>query len=192
GGCMAEAVTTLVQSAMPSGGRVLGEALRLTVLPLRTLVHFRLDARSPKASSALRIAGRSLPKTPNTWIDGDPIICRLAPDTWWLVSAVHEAAVLEAAVRAACGKRPCAIVDLTDAHVTLALEGPHAASLLARGCGLDFSPTIFGATASVRTRMAQLPVMIRRTTHERFEVIVDRSVAQYLLDWMQDAATGLD
>jgi len=35
-------------------------------------------------------------------------------------------------------------------------------------------------------------VMLRRLTQERFECLVDRAAAQYLYDWMQDAAAGLD
>jgi sarcosine oxidase subunit gamma len=128
----------------------------------------------------------------NSWSGEDPVICRIAPDTWLLLSALHEAADLVDAVRSASGRKPCAITDLSDAHVTIALDGPRAAEILARGCGIDFAPTVFGLDACARTRLAQLPVVVRRVTHERFECVVDRSAAQYLFDWMQDAAAGLD
>ena len=106
--------------------------------------------------------------------------------------ALHEAPALLDAVRTACGKRACAITELSDAYVTLTLEGPRAAAVLARGCGVDFAPEAFGPDACARTRLAQLPVVVRRVTAERFECVVDRSAAQYLFDWMQDAAAGLD
>ncbi len=190
---MPEMITELVaQTGLPSGGRVFSEALRLSILPPRTVLQLQLSARSLKTAGSLRIAGRQLPMTPNTWNGDDPVICRIAPDIWLLQSALHEAADLELAVRAGCGRRSFTVTDLSDAYVTVALEGPQAVALLARGCGLNFSSSALGEKVCTRTRLAQLPVILRRTTSERFECIVDRSVAQYLYDWLQDAAGGFE
>jgi sarcosine oxidase subunit gamma len=190
---MPEKIATLMpQSSMPSGGRVFSDALRLTVLATRSVIQLRFAGQAPKGIGTLKIAGRPVPQAMNSWSGEDPVICRIAPDTWLLLSALHEAADLVDAVRSACGRKPCAITDLSDAHVTIALDGPRAAEILARGCGIDFAPTVFGLDACARTRLAQLPVVVRRVTHERFECVVDRSAAQYLFDWMQDAAAGLD
>ena len=71
-------------------------------------------------------------------------------------------------------------------------HGARAAGVLARGCAIDFALNAFGPNACARTRLAQLPVVVRRVTAERFECVVDRSAAQYVFDWMQDAAAGLD
>ncbi len=189
---MLEKIRTLLpQSSMPSGGRVLGDALRLTVLPPRTIIQLRLAARSLKTAASIRVAGRPMPDAVNRWSGDDPAFCRLAPDAWLVLSALHEAPELIDAVRKGCGRRLCAIVELSDAHVTLAIEGPQAAATLARGCGLDLAPQAFGQDACARTRLAQLPVILRRVTPERFECIVDRAPAQYLFDWLQDAAAGL-
>jgi sarcosine oxidase subunit gamma len=188
-----EKIATLMpQSSMPAGGRVISDTLRLTVLPARTVIMLRLASQAPKGIGTLKVAGRPVPQAMNTWSGDDPVICRIAPDTWLLLSALHEAADLLDAVRTACGKKPCAITDLSDAYVTLALDGPRAAEVLARGCSVDFAPSAFGPDACTRTRLAQLPVVVRRVTAERFECVVDRSAAQYLFDWMQDAAAGLD
>jgi len=190
---MPERIATLTpQSAMPSGGRVMTDALRLTVMPARTVIQLRLATCTPKALGAIRIAGRLLPEAMHSSSGDDPVLCRLAPDIWLLLSSLHEAAELLDAVRTGCARKACAITDLSDAHVTLALDGPRAVDVLARGCGLDFAATAFGLNACTRTRLAQLPVILRRLTHERFECVVDRSVGQYLYDWMQDAADGLD
>ena len=190
---MPEKIATLMaQSSMPAGGRVFSDTLRLTVLPARTVIQLRFAGLAPKGIGTLKIAGRPVPQAINTWSGDDPVICRIAPDTWLLFSALHEAPELLDAVRTACGKKACAITDLSDAYVTLALDGARAASVLARGCGIDFSATAFGPNACARTRLAQLPVVVRRVTAERFECVVDRSAAQYVFDWMQDAAAGLD
>lgn len=189
---MAERVAALVpESALPAGGRVLGDSLHLAVLPARTVVLLRLGARSKRNAGDIRIAGRPLPLAANRWNGDDPVICRTAPDTWVLTSAQHAATDLIGAVRDGCRRRAFAVTDVSDASVTLAIEGPQAADLLARGCGLDLADAVFGQDACARTRLAQLPAMIRRVSHERFEVLVDRCAAAWLHDWLLDAAFAL-
>ena len=95
------------------------------------------------------------------------------------------------ATRAARASLPCAVTDLSDAFVTIALEGPQAIGVLARGCGLDLRAGSFGVKACARTRLAQLPVLIRKSASARFELIIDRSAAQYLEDWLRDASIGI-
>ncbi len=183
--------TLLATSSLPAGGRVISDDLRFSILPLRTLLRLQLGARSQKSVAALRIAGRSLPVAMNTWMGDDPVFMRIAPDNWLVESALHEAADLAQAVRAGCGRRSFAVTDVSDAFVTIAVEGALATAVLVRGCGLDLSPGAFGNAACARTRLAQLPIVLRRVTSERFECHVDRSAAQWLYEWMEDAAVGL-
>jgi sarcosine oxidase subunit gamma len=189
---MPEPIATLVAtSSLPAGGRVISDALRFSILPLRTVLRLQLGARSQKSVAALRIAGRTLPVAMNTWMGDDPVSMRIAPDTWLLESALHDAADLVPAVRTGCGRRSFAVTDLSDSFVTIAVEGALATAVLVRGCGLDLSPSAFGNAACSRTRLAQLPVVLRRVNSERFECHVDRSAAQWLYEWMEDAAEGL-
>ncbi len=189
---MPEPISTLIAtSSLPAGGRVISDALRFSILPLRTVLRLQLGARSQKTAASLRVAGRSLPVAMNTWSGEDPLFMRIAPDTWLIESALHESADLLPAVRTGCGRRAFAVTDVSDASVTIAVEGTLAAALLARGCGLDVSAETFGHFACARTRLAQLPVVLRRVTSERFECLVDRSAAQWLYDWMEDAVEGL-
>jgi len=181
----------LAKSGLAAGGRVVSDALRFSVLPLRTTLRLQLGARSQKTVASLRVAGRPLPATMNAWSGEDPVFMRIAPDTWLIESALHAAGDLVAAVRAGCGRRAFAVTDVSDAYVTIAVEGTLAAPLLARGCGLDVSAEAFGHSACARTRLAQLPVVLRRVTSERYECLVDRPAAQWLYEWMEDAAAGL-
>jgi heterotetrameric sarcosine oxidase gamma subunit len=178
------------RSALPAGGRVYGDLLRLDVQLQRTVVLLRLAQDSQKSLGRLRIADRPVPETMNTWLGEDPVYCRVAPDSWLLISARHDSAELADAARTACAKRACAVTDLSDAHVGIVVEGPHALDLLIRGCAVDFAA--FGDDACAHTRFAQLPVMLRRASPDRFELLVDRAVAKHLFDWLQDAAAGLD
>lgn len=189
---MPEPIASLVaKSSLPAGGRVFSDTLRLTILPPRTVMRLQLGPRSQRTAASLRIAGRAIPVAMNTWSGDDPVFCRIAPDSWLLESALHQAVDLLPAVRAGCGRRSFAVTDVSDACVTIVVEGAQAPALFARGCGLDTSTEAFGQSACTRTRLAQLPVVLRRVTGERFECLADRSTAQWLWDWLEDAAEGL-
>jgi len=189
---MPEPITRLVaQSGLAAGGQVFSDALRISVLPARAIVRLQLGARSQKTVNSLKIAGRPMPLAVNSWSGDDPVICRIAPDTWLLLSALHETPEIIPAVRTGCGRRSYAVTDVSDSLVTLWIEGADALALLARGCGLDLSIGAFGLQACARTLLAQLPVVIRRATPDRFECVVDRSAAQWLYDWLVDAVKGL-
>lgn len=189
---MPELVASLVaQSGLTVGGRVLSDALKLSVLPTRAVLRLQLGARSLKAAGSLRIADRALPSAMNTWAGEDPVFARIAPDTWLLFSAWHEASELLPAVRTACGRRSYAVTDVSDALVTIAVEGTLATAVLARGCGIDFASGAFGNFACARTRLAGLAVVLRRVTSEKFECTVDRSAAQWLYEWAEEVAVSL-
>jgi sarcosine oxidase subunit gamma len=189
---MPEPIASLVaQSGLIAGGQVFSDALRLSVMPGRAIVRLQVGARSQKTVNSLRIAGRPVPVAANTWSGDDPVIWRIAPDTWLLSSALHEAAEIVPAVRTGCGRRACAVTDVSDSLVTIWIEGGQGPALLARGCGVDLAPGAFGPQACTRTRLAGEPVLLRRALPERLECIVDRSVARWLYDWMLDAAAGI-
>jgi len=160
----------------------------VTRLPVRASVRLQVSVRALSAASV--IGSVALPQQPNTWAGTDPIIWWVSPDAW-LIQSARESDELAAQLRADCVNLPCAITDLSDGLVTIALEGPDAGAVLARGCGLDLRAGSFGAQACARTRLAQLPVLIRRPAASRFELVVDRSAAQYLQDWLVDAAAGV-
>lgn len=161
----------------------------VTRLPPRASVRLQVSVHA--LPTAAVIGGVALPDQPNTWIGDDPIIWWVSPDAW-LIQSAHEGDDLAAQLRSDCMNLPCAVTDLSDALVTIALEGPDSSAVLARGCGLDLRAGPFGAKACARTRLAQLPVLIRRSAASRFELVVDRAAAQYLQDWLVDAAAGVE
>ncbi|MBM2853938.1 MAG: sarcosine oxidase, gamma subunit [Steroidobacteraceae bacterium] len=160
----------------------------VTRLPAPVSVRLQVSVRALPAAAV--IGGLALPRQPNTWAGADPIIWWVSPDAW-LIQSAREGDDLAAQLRSDCMNLPCAVTDLSDALVTFALEGPDASAVLARGCGLDLRAGSFGARACARTRLAQLPVLIRKTGSTRFELVVDLAAAQYLQDWLLDAAAGV-
>lgn len=162
----------------------------VTRLPPRRSVRLQVAARALPAAASQSIGGIALPQQPNTWIGQDPLICWVAPDAW-LIQSVQADDDFAAVVRNACASLACAVTDLSDALETIALEGRRAGDVLARGCGLDLREASFGPQSCARTRLAQLPVLIRKSSSTRFELLIDCSAAQYLEDWLRDAAVGV-
>jgi heterotetrameric sarcosine oxidase gamma subunit len=162
----------------------------VTRLPPRASVRLQVASRLVQDTARHAIGGVSLPQHPNRWNGQDPLIWRVAPDAWLIQSAQagHDVASM---ARAACRDLDCAVTDLSDALETIALDGPAASAVLARGCGLDLREKSFEAQACARTRLAQLPVLMRKAASARFELVVDRAAAQYLEDWLRDAAIGV-
>ena len=161
----------------------------VTRLPSRASVRLQVSARAFPADNTI-VCGVALPTVTNTWAGSDPINWWVSPDAW-LVQAMRDRDDLAAQVRSDCTQLTCAVTDLSDALVTIALEGSDAGAVLARGCGLDLRAGSFGVQACARTRLAQLPVLIRRSTSFRFELVVDSAAARYLQEWLVDAAAGL-
>ena len=175
--------------ALPAAECLYDDVLRLAVLPARTILRLQL-AVSARKPGKVRITGQRLPEAMNSFIGENPVVARIAPDSWLFIAAWHAGPALMAALRAACARQAFALTDLSDAQVTLAVEGSRAIPVLLRGCGIDFET--LGADACLRTRFAQLPVVLRRAAADRFELMADRTVAKWLFDWLQDAAAGLD
>ena len=181
----------VAQPALPEGGQLLSTWLQLHVQPVRASVRLQVASRSVSAATAIAIRDVALPPQPNTWAGTDPVICRIAPDAWLLQSRRDSGGDLAAATRSKSEAFSRAVTDLSDALVTLELDGPDAYALLARGCGLDLSPPGFGARACARTRLAQCAVLVRHAAPARIELTIDRALAHYLYGWLLDAAGGL-
>ena len=162
----------------------------VTRLPPRASVRLQVSSRFLPDAAGQAIGGVSLPQQPNRWNGQDPLIWWVAPDAW-LIQSAQAANGVAAMARSACVSLACAVTDLSDALETIALEGPDGSAVLTRGCGLDLREESFGPDACARTRLAQLPVLIRKAASTRFELVVDRSAAQYLEDWLRDAAIGI-
>jgi sarcosine oxidase subunit gamma len=163
----------------------------VTRLPPRASIQLQVSGRALPDAAGRALGGVSLPQQPNSWNGQDPLIWWVAPDAW-LIQSAQAGIDVAAMARSVCADLACAVTDLSDAFETIALDGPDAAAVLARGCGLDLRDESFGTQACARTRLAQLPVLIRKATATRFELVVDRAAAQYLEDWLRDAAIGID
>lgn len=84
-------------------------------------------------------------------------------------------------------------LDVSHAWTRLAVAGVNAAALLAKGCAVDFHPSAFPSDACAATGLAQMRVVIWRSGNEpHFDLMIGRSFARSLWDWLLEAAREYD
>ncbi|GAC49260.1 sarcosine oxidase subunit gamma [Gordonia aichiensis] len=120
--------------------------------------------------------------------DEDEVAVWLGPDEWLLYRpgiSGHEFAA-EVAARARDGAY---VMDASGQRTILVLGGCRASTILAHGCAIDFSENAFPDDQAVSTLLAQAGVVIHRGGRDDTYVLVVRSsFADYLADWLVDAA----
>jgi sarcosine oxidase subunit gamma len=130
-----------------------------------------------------------LPREPNT-VDGkrERYALWLGPDEWLVVDAPGAEAKLAADLRKAVEGLHAAVTDVTDGRTVIRLHGAHAADVLAKGCGLDLHPRAFKPARCAQTRLAKANVILHKIDEApTFDVYVERSFADYLWRWIEDA-----
>ena len=187
----APALPLTAEPALPPGTTPLTRDTVLRTLPPRGLVRLQRPRRAIADAGEVAVAGTPLPTTPGRCAGEDPALLWLAPDGWLLVTSGPDATAIADAARRACGERTAAVVDVSDALVTFELAGPELRALLARGTGLELTDETLAVGRCTRTRLAQLPVILRPRAADRVELIVDRGPAAWLREWFVDAGSLL-
>ena len=112
----------------------------------------------------------------------------LGPDEWLVVTPDRRIERIRHALRDALDGQHAAVTDVSHSRTILALSGPDARAVLAKGCPLDFHPRVFGPGRCAQSRLAKCQVLIHRTSAApAFEIYVHRSFAQYAWTWLEDA-----
>lgn len=141
----------------------------------RTLVHHLEGART--GTTVLPPIGRS------AGTDHERML-GIGPDTWILVAEgdatggrTLEAATFEVAL------------DQTHAWTRLSISGSNARAMLMKGCVLDLDPEQFLSGACAATGIARMRVVLWRPAQDlRFDLLVGRSYALSLWEWLSEAA----
>lgn len=159
--------------------------------PFRAMIDLRGDAGDAGFLAAVRAAaGVELPLQPNTTARaGSTTALWLGPDEWLLIAPAGKERVLVPALRSGLGDRYAAAVDLTESRTVIAVSGPRARDLLAKGCTLDLHPRAFPAGSCAQTGLARAGVLLHLVDDTpTFEITIPRSFADYLWAWFADAA----
>jgi sarcosine oxidase subunit gamma len=138
------------------------------------------------------IAGIALPLAANrVTATGTLRVLWLGPDEWLVVAEGGAPDLLPRLERAVAGRR-AAVSDLSSSRFIIEISGGAARDLLAAGCGLDLHPRVFGPGQCAQTLLARVSVILDQIDEApHYRLLVRRSYARWLVDWLIDAAEGL-
>jgi len=178
-GPLAHRLDDIARIATATGGEVVVEHV-----PFLAQVDLRLAPElAPRAPYPLPLA-------PNTaWEEGPRAALWLGPDEWLILGPPESQGDILHELDTALEGTHRSIVDVSDNRVALELGGPRVRELLSKGCPLDLDATSWGIGSCAQTLLARAQVIL----HERAEttgILVRLSFADYLVDWLLDAAIG--
>jgi sarcosine oxidase, subunit gamma len=158
----------------------------------------KIDLRGDPAERAFmtaigRVLDLLLPTEPNTSAAKNAITALwLGPDQWLLTCPADDTAFFLNTLRRALAGRQAALTEVTDGRVALALAGPSARDLLAKGCPLDLHPRTFRPGHCAQTLLAKANILLHLRADDpdsgpTFDLYVARSFSHYLWTWLEDA-----
>lgn len=157
---------------------------------VRALIELRGDADA--AARVAPAAGVVLPARPNRVAHGADGACSawLGPRRWLVMAPIaREDQLCEAIARAARLEPLLDWAAVSDMHAVLTIAGPGVVDVLAQGCALDLEGDAFAVDTMTGTEMWGVGVLLRRAA-DGFEILVDRSLAGFLENWLVTAAGG--
>jgi len=142
-------------------------------------------------STVASVLRQELPIAANTMTIGEHRIFWLGPDEWQIVTAIDTSDGLATQLRQALAGSHASVSDLGGGQIALHLSGSRVRDVLAKGCTLDFTPAEFPVGASAQCSLAKASMLIGfiGIAGPTFEIVVRRSFADYVVRWLQHAAT---
>ena len=140
-------------------------------------VQGRAQRRSFLDEAQMRF-GVSLPVDPNMIAKSDTVTALwLGPGSWLLVSRDGAPLGDFEASRAGLNAAGGALFDVSDSRVAWTISGAHAATVLAKGCPLDFHPRTFRAGMCAQSLVRHIGALFVKEA-DAFTVMVARSFAR--------------
>ena len=169
---------------------VKGARIELAELPIAGHFNLRVDpANADAMKRASDCVGVSLPTQPLNSIEADGTrVHWVAPDEWYVLMPREKAAGFEMAFRDAMSGLHYSIVDVSGGQRVLSLSGQGAREVLMKGAAVDVHDSAFPVGKVVGTAIAKSSGMIVRTGENSYELLIRRSFANYLWDWLSDAS----
>jgi heterotetrameric sarcosine oxidase gamma subunit len=114
------------------------------------------------------------------------LLFKTGPEQYWVVSSADEEVTdqLQSVVAPDVG----AVTSLSHSRTRLFIEGPAARLVLSTGIALDLHPDSFPVGAFALTGVHYTPVLLHRAAPDRYELYVLRTFADWLWEWLTDAA----
>jgi sarcosine oxidase subunit gamma len=120
---------------------------------------------------------------------GDGAVCAIwVQPVAYMLSAVP-GGLAERATVAFAGL--AAVEDQSHGRTTIAISGPAARDVLARGCRIDLHPRAFGPGRAASTPIAQIGCLLHQTDDApTFELTVFSTLAEPFFHWLLEAGAG--
>ena len=171
-----------------AGQALLLETQQFSMQARNAVRKLRLQARPDatlRAGALESLLGCALPQGPLEQVGVAPTAYWLAPNDWLLLSPAADTDAFSIALREASGGATTVVTEQTDAWNVIDLSGDQAPARLAQGCALDLHPGAFPSGRYALTRLQHLAVILHRLDDApRFRILVERSVARFLWDWL--------
>jgi sarcosine oxidase subunit gamma len=163
--------------------------IRLREIPFLTQLTLRARSESDAAGAASTALGLPLPVVPNTVRSRrDLSVLWMGPDEWLIVAeqdGQRHRPMLERALEG----RHASVVDVSAQRTVIEVAGADARDLLLKGCALDLHPQVFAVGRCAQTMLARTQVvLVARDREPNYWVLVRASFAEYLAEWLLDAA----
>lgn len=117
--------------------------------------------------------------------EGAQLLC-LDRDEWLAVVPSGREDVVLRTLSAALEGQAAAVLDVSDAHWVVDLEGPLVREVLSKGCPLDIHPRAFPPGRCARTTLAGVPVVVQSLDDGVLRLFAAPSMARWLGDWFLD------
>ncbi len=149
---------------------------------------------SDAVTAVAKVLGAELPMKPNTSASADRRTALwLGPNEWLLITPDGSETEILSALTAALSGRHHAVTDVSDGRAVIGLSGPRARDVLMKGCSLDLHPRTFAVGQCAQTRLARCHVLLHQiAATPAYDVYVQRSFADYVWRWLEDAASEYD
>ena len=150
--------------------------------------------RAPFTAEIGRVFGVALPVAPNTIAAAEALtVLWLGPRSWLLVSAGASPLVDFDAKRNAVNAAGGALFDVSASRVGWRMSGPRAATVLAKGCPIDFHPRAFAAGTCAQSLFGHVNALfVKHDDAPTFTLMVARSYARDVWHMLRDSAAQYD
>ena len=153
-------------------------------------VNLRGTATDSMFATAMKdILGVEIPTEPNTVASGGQyVVLWLCEDEWLIITPEGQETDLIKQLGNKLSGMFVSFTDLSSGQCILRLTGPAVRNVLSNGCSLDLHPRSFGVGQCAQSLISEVGVTIRQLDDSpSFELIVRRSLAEYLCNWLIDA-----
>lgn len=173
-----------------------GWMVEIARLPDATLITVRCSAEA--LAQVGKPAGLAFPHAASRFtMTGSTQALWIGPDDTLVIEEASDGRSLLAALEQAFAGIHAAVVETSGNRVRLRLSGTGARDLMARACSLDLEPPHFAPGHCAGTMMARAQVFLMQRDDDAareeptYDILVRRSLATYLEDWLLTAARAL-